>query len=92
MEKDLSLEYDMMCRRCCPSHWPGYFLLPLLSRSSRFLCHCCFLHQRHRFLMNCLTLKGQVSDLGLHSLARGFQLRPGRREVIHRQSRLHIDQ
>lgn len=43
-------------------------------------------------LTNHLTLEGQVSGLGLHSLAMGFQLHPERMEVIHKQSQFHIDQ
>lgn len=46
----------------------------------------------HHFLMNHLTSEGQVSDLGPRSQARGFLPLPGRREVIHRQSQLRIDQ
>ncbi len=41
------------------------------------------------YLMNHLTLKEQESDLGLHSLVMGFQLRPEMREGIRKQSQLH---
>lgn len=94
MEKGWSLEYDMTLHHCQLHlfHWSCCFLLLLQTQSSHFLCHCYFLPQTFHYLMNHLTLKGQGSDLGLHSLVMGFQLHPERMEAIHKQSQLHIDQ
>lgn len=61
-------------------------------QSFHFLHHYCFLPQMLHYLKNHLTLKGQVSDLGLHNPAMGFQLHPERMEVTHKQSQLHIYQ
>lgn len=94
MEKGLSLEYDKTLHHyhLRLSHWSYYFLLLLLNQSSHFRCHYCFLPQMLHYLMNHLILKGQGSDLGLHSQGMGFQLHPKRMEVIHKQSQLHIYQ
>lgn len=94
MERDWSLEYGKTLHHyhLHLSHWPCYFPLLLLTQSSHFLCHCCFLPQMLHYLMNHLTLKELGSDLVLRSLVMGFQLHPERMEVIHKQSQFHIYQ
>lgn len=94
MERDWNLEYDKTLHHYhFPlSHWSYYFLLLPLIQSSHLQCHYYLPLQMLHYLKNHLTLKVQGNDQGHRSQVRGFQLHPETREVIHKQSQLHIYQ